>query len=255
MSDLAAEKTFAVFDNPANKKIIRELETAGAKVFKFTPLEAEEILPDEFSTEIIENLMRFDWLIFPDVLAVDFFLRILDANETDLFELDALRFCAFGEAVADQLRFVQLHTDVIPNGIDAEIVLSSLKDYIGADGLGDLKFLVPKENSQQIELVEKLKLEKAQVEELPVYQTKISDSSEVARLKTLLAGGAIDEFVFTAPTDFIHLRFVFGGKPLNEILSETKVSAVDGKLFQMLKEHDFKHAVLFRLDKIAKVNE
>ncbi len=255
MSEKTAGKTFAVYDNPASKKLILELETTGAKVFKFSPIVSETIVPDENAAEIAKKIESFDWLIFPDVLAVDFFLQILAANETDLFELDALRFCAFGEQVADQLRFVQLHTDVIPSRVEAETILSSLKDYIGADNLADLKFLIPKEDSHQIELVEKLKLEKAKVEELPVYQIKISDTSEVARMKTLLAGGAIDEFVFTAPTDFIHLRYVFGSKPLTELLSEIKVSAIDGNLFQMLKEHDFKHAVLFRTDKIAKVDK
>ena len=255
MPDFTAEKNFAVFTNPSNKKLVSELELAGAKVFEFAPLEAEEVSPDEVDFEAVKGLLNFDWLIFPDVWTVDFFLQLLEANETDLFELDALRFCAFSEAAADRLRFVQLHTDVIPNKIDAENVLESLENYIGADNLANLKFLILKEKTYCLELAEKLKSKKAEVAEFPVYQIKIADRSEVARIKTLFAGGVIDEFIFTAPTDFIQLRFLFGGATLNNIFSEIKVSAADGSLYQMLREHDFKGAGLYQSGKIAKVEK
>lgn len=253
MPDSTADKTYALYANSANKKLISDLEAAGAKVFAFEPIEHEAIVFDEAANDIIANLMSFDWLIFTDVLAVDFFLAILEENATDLFELDALRFCAFGEAVADQLRFVQLHTDVIPTKIDAQTILASLKDYIGAENLKDLKFLIVKDAGNQIELGELLRHEQADVKELPVYQMNVVENKEIVKLKTLLAGGAFDEFIFTAPTDFINLRFIYSGDSFSEFFTEIKVSAMNGSILQTLNEYNFKRAVLFHTDKIGKL--
>ncbi len=54
-------------------------------------------------------------------------------------------------------------------------------------------------------------IEKANAEliEMAVYRAKISDKSDTTKLKTLLKGGAIDEFIFSAPEDLIALHQYF----------------------------------------------
>ncbi len=249
-----ADQTFAAFDNPISKKILSEIESSGAKLIKLQLLETELIAQTNSAEYNIANFKDFDWLIFPDVLSVDFFVRELEQREIELFELDALRICSFGEVVADQLRFSQIHTDVIPSKNVAETTLTALKAYIGADRFDGLTFLVPKEISQTIKLVKELEMLGATVLEIPVYQIKPAEKSEFTRFKRLLLGGAIDEFVFTAPTDFLSLKHLFGHKSLNEIFSEVKTTASDSVILQTLKEHDFNAAVLFKLPKIDKVN-
>jgi uroporphyrinogen-III synthase len=240
------EKTYALFSNPTNKKIIAELEKQGAKVFQFPPLDTEKIVSVEKSVADIKNLNAFDWIIFPDVLTVDYFLQILEENAIDLFEMDSIQVCAFGETVADRLRFVQLHADVIPTSVEAASVFLALSDYIGKDELSSLKFLLPKEISQEFEIKEKLVESGASVVELPIYQAKISRTDETAKLKVLLKGGAIDEFIFSAPTDLIALKHYFNNKLISATLSELNVSTIDKAMFQTLKEHNLK-ADYFRL--------
>ncbi|HXH68919.1 MAG TPA: uroporphyrinogen-III synthase [Pyrinomonadaceae bacterium] len=240
------EKTYALFSNPTNKKIIAELEKEGAKVFQFSPLITEKTVLDEKSVADIKNLNAFDWIIFPDVLTVDYFLQVLEENGIDLFEIDSIQVCAFGEAVADCLRFVQLHADVIPNSVEAASVFLALLDYIGKDKLCNLKFLLPKEISQEFEIKGKLIESRASVVELPIYQAKISTADETAKLKALLKGGAIDEFIFSLPTDLIALKHYFNNKLISTTLSEINISTVDKAMFQTLKEHDLK-ADYFRL--------
>jgi len=240
------EKTYALFSNPINKKIISQLESKGAKVFRFPPLETKKIILDEKTIADIENLDVFDWIIFPDVLTVDYFLQILGENEIDLFEMDSVQVCALGEAVADRLRFVQLHADVIPTSVEAASIFLALSDYVGKDEFSELKFLLPKGTLQEYEIKEKLVECGANVFELPVYQAHISRTDEIARLKVLLKGGAIDEFIFSSATDLIVLRYYFDNDPISITLSEINVSAVDKAMFQTLKEYDLR-ADYFRL--------
>lgn len=240
------EKSRALFAAPTNKKIIAELERRGAKVFLFPPLETEKAVLDEKAESVIKNLDCFDWIIFPDVLTVDYFLELLPENEIDLFAMDSLGVCAFGEAVADRLRFAQLHADVIPTSIEAANIFRALSEYVGKDNLSGLKILLPKEFSSVYEIEQKLIESGAGVVELPVYQANISSANEIAKLKALLRGGAIDEFIFSSPADLIALKRYINGDSMNVIMREIKISAVDKAMIQTLTEHHLK-ADYFRL--------
>ncbi len=249
------EKTFALFANPNNRKIAAELERAGAKIIEFPPLEIEKIESNVNSTEQLSRLAEFDWVIFPDVLTVDFFLQTLEENAVDFFELDAVRVCAFGEVVSDQLRFVQLHADVIPNRIKAEDVTSALKNYVAAEDFNNLKFLLVRGSFFESELKKQLIEVGAEVCDLPVYQIKVPKANEIPKIKALVKGGAIDEFVFSAPTDFIYLNYIFSGERLARVFAGIKIFAVDGNVYQTVRENSLICAGLFQTDKIAKVDE
>jgi uroporphyrinogen-III synthase len=253
MSYLQNEKTYALFDNPANLRLIADIENSGGKIRIFPPVETEKITLDQSTIERLNNLSDFDWLIFADILAVDFFLEILEENNIDFFQLDELRVCALGEAVADRLRFASLHADVIPATVEAKTSFTELANYVGEAGFDTLKLLFPKNISDSNYLVELLREKNATVSELPVYQTKNSNARELTKLKVLLKNGAIDEFIFTSPTDFIALKTYFENEKITGVLSETKVSAIDGATYQTGKENGLETIGLFHCDKIVKV--
>ncbi len=240
MQNSADQKTYGLFSTIANRKLIGELESGGAKVFQFPPIETEKVILDKTSINYLQNLMNFDWIIFPDVFAVDYFLQALEVCGVDYFELDAVSVYALGEAVADRLRFVQLHADLIPNFVQTESVFLTLTNFISQNGFENLHFLLLKEIFSSIEITKKLTENKAIVTELPIYQALITDKREVAKLKVLLTNGAIDEFIFSSPTDLISLKCLFWDDSMSEILSETEVSATDEVMLQALKEHNQK---------------
>ena len=253
MSDAANEKTYALFANSANRKLIAELENAGARVFQFPPIEAEKIVLDEKSIENLRHLADFDWLIFPDVLAVDYFLEALQEKDIDSFEMDLLRVCAFGEAVSDRLRFASIHADVIPASVEFNVVFAAMLDYVGGDELKDLRILFPKKDFNDSPLTKKMLAFGVKVLELPIYTIKIEKNLEITKLKTLLEAGAIDEFIFTAPTDFIALNQYFETEKLIDIFKEIKVSAADAVNFQTAREHKLGTVGLFHSGKIGRV--
>jgi len=237
MSNSADKKTYGLFSTPANQKLVRELESGGAKVFQFPPIETENVILDKNSINYLQNLADFNWIIFPDVFAVDYFLQALEIYGIDFFELDAVSVLAFGEAVADRLRFVQLHADLIPNFVETESIFLTLSNF---SSLENLHFLLPKEIFSNIEIMKNLTENNAIVTELPIYRAKITDKTEVSKLKVLLTCGAIDEFIFSSPTDIISLKYLFSDDSISENLAETEVSATDEVIFQALKEHNLK---------------
>jgi len=253
MSDSANQKTYGLFTSPANRKIISKLESINAKILLFPPIKTEKVRLDDENIEQLKNFKNFDWLIFPDVLAVDYFLENLQENALDIYELDFLRVCAVGESVVDRLRFSSIHSDVIPKTIETNDIVAALIDYIGEAELGSQRFLFPKEESENDELTEKLKAKAAIVSEFPVYTVVDFHNLETTKLKILLKGGAIDEFIFTSPTDFIALKYYFKNEKISDIFSEIKVSASDNLMLQCARENNLLRAGLFHLAEIDKV--
>jgi uroporphyrinogen-III synthase len=236
MSNLPDEKTYALFDTPPNQKLISVLFERGSKTILFPTIETEKVDLSSESNVLLKNLTNFDWIIFPDVYTVEFFLQNLEECGIDLFELDAVNVCVFGEAIADKLRFVQLHADVISDANDGDEVFQTLSNYLN-DQLQNLKFILAKEISLEYEIKNKLINCGGTVEELSVYAAKISNKSEIVKAKTLLKGGAIDEFVFSSDEDLIALRHYFANEAIANVLADVRISAFSQTIFQTLKEN------------------
>lgn len=241
MKTASEPKTYAIFAHPAHRKLIEELENDGSKVFQFAPLAAQKIESEENADIITDALTNFDWIVFSDVYAVEYFLQTLNEREIDLFELDAVRILAFGEAVADRLRFVQLHADIITADIitneDTNNVFSAVINYVGEGEISNTKFLVPKRLGYDFELKDKLIAAGAEIAELSIYKIEISEKKEISKLKTLLKGGAIDEFIFTSPEDVFCLKSCVYPEILPEIMTETIIIATNEITIRTLIEN------------------
>jgi uroporphyrinogen-III synthase len=153
-----SEHTYGLFRNAINKRLISELERQKAALVLFPEMEVSPPAPAP-----AVRLAEFDWVIFPDLHSVDFFLGQIGER----FELDELRVCAFGEAVADKLRFSQLHADVIPSGLDDETVFAAISAYDPPEGAN---FLIPKEKHASLTLTSILRESGAVAAELAVYE-------------------------------------------------------------------------------------
>jgi len=240
MANALPRKTLAIFSAPANKKIISRLRGDSHEVIEFPFVEAEKVELNPAEESFLKNVSRFEWIIFPDVYAVEFFLEALAERQFEFFELDSLRILAGGEAVADRLRFVQIHADVIPARLDTESVFKALRDYLYDENeFVGLRILLPKEAAFETELTELLRARQAEVAELAVYRLKTENVAGLTRLKTLLKGGAVDEFVFTSPAEVSNLAAVFREK-LKDLLAGTSVSATDETTFQTLREYELR---------------
>lgn len=234
MSNFSKDKTYALFASPSNKKLIAELSSQNIGTVIFPTITTQEINDD---ISVIEKLSDFDWLVFPDVYTVEYFVKALEKHNIDLFELDDLRVCAFGEAVSDRLRFSQLHADILPLTIKTSDILQSLKDYIFDEAeFENLRFLILKKQESEIEIVGELLKAGSGVTEQPVYSIMIEDENEIPKLKALIKGGAIDEFIFSTHLDVLNLAQLFQTENLADLLEGITLTATDKSTSQSLYE-------------------
>jgi uroporphyrinogen-III synthase len=128
-----------------------------------------------------------------------------------------------GESAADRLRCFHVHSDlVLQSPADA---LPALTDYLGGNGLSGLKFLLPQIKGAGSELARALADAGASITELPVYQRSAAAKGDLPKLRALLAGGAIDEFVFCSPGDVDNLLYICETNDIHALLSGMKVAA------------------------------
>lgn len=237
MTEIENDKTYGLFSTPKNKKIIAELEAQNKKTLKIPSVESQRIQLADSTLEKILNFANFDWIVFSDVLTVDYFLEILEENEIDLFELDEVRICAFGEAVSDRLRFVQIHTDVLPTKINNEEIIESIKNYVNnKNGLNGQRILILRQENSRLSITEMLMLENADILELPIYRLDIETPEILPKLKALISGGAIDEFIISMPEEIIFLTYILSGEKLRQNLFEhfsVKNETVFKNLFEL----------------------
>jgi uroporphyrinogen-III synthase len=214
------QKTFAIFDTPLNKKIISELSSNNQNLILFPQLTKAAVNIKQF------ELTSFDWLIFTDINTVEFFVQCLENRNVNLFELDEIRVCAFGETVSDKLRLRQLHADVIPAKLDAQTVISAIKEY--ELDFDSQRFLIINATNSNNRLAHAFESETASFDILSVYEF---DKVEIsAKLKALLKGGAIDEFILNSPEDVCDFNTI-----IDEV--DVIVSATDSIVYQNIKEH------------------
>ncbi|HQU86049.1 MAG TPA: uroporphyrinogen-III synthase [Pyrinomonadaceae bacterium] len=218
MMNISTEKTYGIFSTPANKKIISKIKNSGAGLIEFGYEEFEKTdLNDD--TEIFDQNNLADWFVFTNIYAVDFFLEELQNRNIELFHLDEVRICSFGEAVADRLRFVQLHSDIIAQKIDENKISDSILDYI--NNAADEKIIIVKTQTEN-HLISKLLAESVNdVKELKVAKIKDSKSSEKIKHLTLLKGGAIDEFIFGSVEDVTQFIIQFTKEIFYENIFDT----------------------------------
>ncbi len=234
----AERETVGIIKNGRNKQLINFLRTQNKNVVEFAEIKTECLELSEQQLLIFNSLEKFDWLVFTDVFTVECFFIVLENIGFELFELDGYKICAFGEAVADKLRFSQIHSDVIPSKLSAEVILSDIKDYIFDEKqFLKSKFLIVKSQNKISELVNVFEKNAVQFIELEIYKSISDKNSSNTKSLALLAGGAIDRFIFTSPEDLETLLHYAPDKKPNDFLADIKPEATDSVTEQTLREN------------------
>ncbi|RMG02272.1 MAG: hypothetical protein D6735_10475 [Acidobacteria bacterium] len=226
-------ESFAVFESQSNKWILETLSKHGSVI-----LLPEIILEKTEAFFKPMNVKAFDWILLPDTIVTEVFVEKLQNDNFDLFELDSVQICAFGEAVASLLRYYQIHSDIISTSHDHNKIFQAIADYANHQ-LQDLRFLALKENDSYEPLVETLQKKEAKVTEVSLCEIKIEDRKNLVRLKALIKGGGVDAFVFASPNEVAALRVLFH-ESLESLLANIQVFAVDDLTFQTLRENDLR---------------
>ena len=203
------------------------LEGYGARVISCPAIEIVE--PESYAPldEAIENLYGYDWLIFTSVNGVDHFLRRAEARGLAIGELDNLLVCAIGEATADRLRDAHVHVDLVPEQFKAEGVFAALERFVGGRAaLSGKNFLIPRAAIARDYLPHALEEAGARADVIAAYRTIAPHSSELGRVRALLAGGAVDCITFTSSSTVRNFAQLFDTTDLGELLAGVAIACI-----------------------------
>jgi uroporphyrinogen III methyltransferase/synthase len=234
-----AGRTILVSPDTPHTELANELQRHGARVLTWPGLDISHLEDYAALDETIENLFGYDWLIFRNVNAVDFFLRRFQELGHDISGMDSLRVCAIGEATNARLEEFQVHVDVIPGRLSSAATFSAIESYVGGrDSVGGLNFLIPRAAIGRDSLTLTLEDAGARVDEVTTYRTSAPDNPDLAQIKGLLNGGGIDCIAFAAPSEMREFAAVFDANDLAPLLKDIVVACADDSTTRTAADFD-----------------
>ena len=170
----------------------RELAARGAQVICQPAI---EICPPEnweAVDAVLQDLARFDWLVFSSGNGVRSFLDRLLETGRDMRALGGLRIAAIGPGTVEVLGQYRLAVDLQPQSYRAEALADAL---VAEDPSG--RFLLARANRGREVLCERLEAAGATVEQLVVYQS-VDVSVAEDQVMEQLAAGRVDWITVTS---------------------------------------------------------
>src|SRR5258708_11522114 len=229
-------RTVLVSPNEA-QELATQLTRQGARVLAWPILDVGEAEHPQALDEAIENLFGYDWMIFQNVNAVEFFLHRFQVLGHEISDLDSLRVCGVGEETVHRLEESQVHIDVITDRLSTQALFDAIETYVGGrEALRGLNFLVPTAGSSRGYLQEALEEFGARVDLVAAYRTCPAKDSGLVRINALLAGGGIDCVAFPSGSDVRDLAAVLDTNDLDEVFAGIGVVCMDETTTQTANE-------------------
>jgi uroporphyrinogen III methyltransferase/synthase len=172
--------------------------------------------------QAISNLKRYHWIIFTSVNGVAAFWQRLHDLKLDSRILGGLKVGAIGPATAEALKMSGIIADYIPEVYTGEGLISGLKKQ---DITGQ-RFLLPRADIADKELVQGISQLGAEVHEVDAYHT-VPATDATTRAKQMLISGEIDVITFTSSSTVSNLAAAFQGEPM--AINSVKVACIGPK--------------------------
>lgn len=196
----------AVIRNERNGPSVRRLESLGFELFT---LPDPMVVPRDLSERelsVVKAPGSFDWVMFPDPLSVERLGSVAESEGIDLFEFDSCVICALGEAVADGLRFMQIHADVVPADLLESSIARSVTDYAGGDAALEDRTLLVIGSVAEAMPPGFPSAAFGEVETVWLYELASDGLGDLPRQKALFRGGAADAVFVSSAFDLVLLR-------------------------------------------------
>lgn len=200
--------------------MIDRLRELGAEPFYFPVIET--IAPEDWAPldEALNNLSRYDGLIFTSVNGVHYFFQRLKQIQQDIRNLKEVRIYAIGPKTAEAVRELGICVDVVPEDFVAESLIESIEK----EKISGQRFLIPRAAAAREVLPEKLREMGATVDVAPAYRTVLPERKSSALAKRLQSGN-IDVLTFTSSStvkNFLTLT----GENLFSAIQKTRIACI-----------------------------
>jgi len=173
--------------------LVSKLSRLGAHCIEMPTIQIappEDISPLKAS---IENIKKYDWLVFTSVNGVKFFFDTLFDMDYDVRILGHLKFACIGPVTKERLKDHGIISDILPDTYRAESVIKAFSTI----EMKDKKVLLPRARIARTILPEELTRMGAQVDEVTAYETRLSTEGN-KELTLLLENNEIDAITFTS---------------------------------------------------------
>jgi len=197
----------------------KKLRNLGATTIEIPMI---EILPPSDTGQIdnsIQNLSKYDWVIFTSVHGVEFFLQRMAILQTPISCLNYVKIAAIGPATSAAIQSIGRNPDYVPS----EFLSASI--VAGLDGLQGKRVLLPRADIASKKLPMQLRDKGASVDEVVAYQTVIPRELNCDRLRMVLESG-VDMVIFTSPSTVRNFANALGYVNVRKDLSNATIACI-----------------------------
>jgi len=177
-------------------KVVLELEDLGANVIEMPVIKIAQISDYSTLDDEIENIKKYNWIIFTSVNGVIHFFKRLNEIKLDTRHLANSKICAIGTATNDELKKYGLVADLIPKRFISDEIAKQLKED---NEIEEKSFLLPRADIAPDNLPETLRQNGASiVSDIPVYKTIEDDTVNNSEYSEILEKISYDLVTFTS---------------------------------------------------------
>jgi uroporphyrinogen III methyltransferase/synthase len=215
-----------------------QLAELGAEVILFPTVEIREPASWQPLNEAIQNINRYQWLIFTSVNGVENFFARFQKVRKDIRDLGGIKIAAIGPATEKAIRRFVLGVEIIPDEFKAENLVESLKGKV----MKGSRVLIPRAKIAREVLPEELRKQGAQVDVVEAYETVIPKTNR-SRLEQTLEERPLDMVVFTSSSTVSNLAEIVAPATLRQVLEKTAVAAIGPITAQAVEKFGLKVSV------------
>jgi uroporphyrinogen III methyltransferase/synthase len=201
--------------------LARAIEELGGEVIEFPTIEIQPAAGTASLDAAIENIERYDWLIFTSVNGVKLFFERVDRLNVDRRKLAALQFAAIGPETGKCLASAGVKDCLVPVTYKAEGILAMLQP----EALRGKRVLIPRAANAREVLPETLRRWGAQVDVIETYRA-VMPKTDTAQLRDALQRCEIAMVTFTSSSTAANFARLFDGRSLSEVLGETPIACI-----------------------------
>lgn len=201
--------------------LLQLLNAAGADCLECPTIQIAP--PDDWKLldQAIQDLSEYHWLVFTSVNGVGFFFKRLFEIGKDVRALHHIQTACIGPATEKRLKDFGLTCDILPESYRAESVVEAFK----TQKLAGKKILLPRAREARLILPQELSRMGAEVNEIPVYVTRIAEDNTTTLLANL-EEQRIDCVTFTSSSTVRNFKKLLPEASFEQLLAPVTVACI-----------------------------
>ncbi|MCP2520113.1 uroporphyrinogen-III C-methyltransferase [Candidatus Aminicenantes bacterium AC-708-M15] len=196
-------------------KLVELLEEYGAKTIEIPTIRFEYLEESYSLTTAINQIKKFDWLIFTSINGVKSFFKRFFSLKKDIRELANIKIATIGPATKNEIESLYIKVDFQPSKYFAECFV---EEFIKKNNIKNKNILLIHADKARDYIEKELVKFGANVTSVIGYRT-LSENLESSKICEILEQGEIDWVTFTSSTTVKNFFNIYKGQKRFKIAS------------------------------------